>query len=218
MDYKRSWTLFEPCNGNSSHNRTFYTHRFHNAQRQDRYTSVHPDIMATSPHRPFFSSFLAAFRAHSSTIAPASSSPTKPATSLSPSSQPSHSSSTTSSTSANTTSHPRSIASNSKPGATTSALTQLHSPRTGSSPLSTSPGYGAQTAQSNSQTRDQARGERGRFRRGSDSSSEGFRDVLGAEKWYIGGRTAGGEERFFKLGVVRRERSVDRLSLDRLSL
>lgn len=55
-------------------------------------------------------------------------------------------------------------------------------------------------------------------RRGSDSSSEGFREVLGADKWYIGGRTAGGEEKFFKLGVVRRVRSGDRLSLDRLSL
>lgn len=55
-------------------------------------------------------------------------------------------------------------------------------------------------------------------RRGSDSSSEGFRDVLGADKWYIGGRTAGGEEKFFKLGVVKRQRSQDRLSLDRLSL
>ncbi|KJZ79956.1 hypothetical protein HIM_00670 [Hirsutella minnesotensis 3608] len=55
-------------------------------------------------------------------------------------------------------------------------------------------------------------------RRGSDSSSEGFRDALGADKWYIGGRTAGGEERFFKLGVMRRVRSNDGLSLDRLSL
>ncbi|XXG99459.1 hypothetical protein Hte_005798 [Hypoxylon texense] len=55
-------------------------------------------------------------------------------------------------------------------------------------------------------------------RRGSDSSSEGFRDVLGADKWYIGGRTAAGEEKFFKLGVVKRVRSKDRLSLDRLSL
>ncbi|GAP86244.1 hypothetical protein SAMD00023353_1801730 [Rosellinia necatrix] len=55
-------------------------------------------------------------------------------------------------------------------------------------------------------------------RRGSDSSSEGFRDVLGADKWYIGGRTAAGEEKFFKLGVVKRARSQDRLSLDRLSL
>ncbi|EAA33249.2 hypothetical protein GE21DRAFT_6353 [Neurospora crassa] len=55
-------------------------------------------------------------------------------------------------------------------------------------------------------------------RRGSDSSSEGFREVSGAEKLYIGGRTATGEEKFFKLGVVRRIRSGDRLSLDRLSL
>lgn len=55
-------------------------------------------------------------------------------------------------------------------------------------------------------------------RRGSDSSTEGFREAVGAEKWYIGGRTAGGEEKFFKLGVVRRVRSNDGLSLDRLSL
>jgi hypothetical protein len=55
-------------------------------------------------------------------------------------------------------------------------------------------------------------------RRGSDSSSEGFRDVIGSEKWYIGGRTPGGEEKFFKLGVIRRVRSNDGLSLDRLSL
>lgn len=55
-------------------------------------------------------------------------------------------------------------------------------------------------------------------RRGSDSSSEGFRDVLGKEKWYIGGRTAGGEERYFKLGTVRRQRSWGERSLDRLSL
>lgn len=55
-------------------------------------------------------------------------------------------------------------------------------------------------------------------RRGSDSSSEGFREVIGADKWYIGGLTAGGEEKFFKMGVVRRVRSNDGLSLDRLSL
>lgn len=58
-----------------------------------------------------------------------------------------------------------------------------------------------------------------RQRRGSDSSSEGgFRDALGGEKWFIGGRTAQGEERFYKLGMVRRERSGDRASLDRMSL
>ena len=55
-------------------------------------------------------------------------------------------------------------------------------------------------------------------RRGSDSSSEGFREVLGADKWYIGGRTATGDEKFFKLGVVKRVKSNDGLSLDRLSL
>ncbi|KAL7792036.1 hypothetical protein V8C37DRAFT_381408 [Trichoderma ceciliae] len=58
----------------------------------------------------------------------------------------------------------------------------------------------------------------GSRRRGSDSSSEGFRDALGSDKWYIGGRTAAGEEKFFKLGVIRRVRSNDGLSLDRLSL
>ncbi|KAI6351585.1 hypothetical protein MCOR25_009854 [Pyricularia grisea] len=41
-------------------------------------------------------------------------------------------------------------------------------------------------------------------RRGSDSSTEGFQNVRGAEKWYVGGRTATGEERFFRLGVIRR--------------
>ena len=41
---------------------------------------------------------------------------------------------------------------------------------------------------------------------------------MGNEKWYIGGRTAQGEEKFYKLAMVRRERSGDRLSVDRLSL
>ena len=61
---------------------------------------------------------------------------------------------------------------------------------------------------------------RERQRRGSDSSnsSGGFMDALGHEKWYIGGRTAGGEERFYRLGLVtggssRRVGSADRLSL-----
>jgi hypothetical protein len=59
-----------------------------------------------------------------------------------------------------------------------------------------------------------------RSRRGSDSSSEGFHEVVSGEKWYIGGRTAAGEERFYRLGMVRspRERSADRLSCDRLSI
>ncbi|PYH89137.1 hypothetical protein BO71DRAFT_117280 [Aspergillus ellipticus CBS 707.79] len=65
----------------------------------------------------------------------------------------------------------------------------------------------------------------GRQRRGSDSSngSGGFRDALGHEKWYIGGRTPGGEERFYRLGMVTkgggrlggsgRVGSIDQLSL-----
>jgi hypothetical protein len=62
-----------------------------------------------------------------------------------------------------------------------------------------------------------------RRRRGSDSSSDsgGFRDVarVGAgEKWFIGGRTASGEEKYYKLSVVRRDRSADRISADQLSL
>lgn len=64
-----------------------------------------------------------------------------------------------------------------------------------------------------------------RQRRGSDSSSGsgGFRDALGPEKWYIGGRTATGEECFYRLGMVTkaggrlgasgRVGSVDQLSL-----
>ncbi|KAK2746667.1 hypothetical protein FQN57_003011 [Myotisia sp. PD_48] len=64
-----------------------------------------------------------------------------------------------------------------------------------------------------------------RNRRGSDSSSGsgGFHDALGQEKWYIGGRTPGGEERMYPLGMVTkiggriggdaRVGSVDQLSL-----
>jgi len=157
--------------------------------------------------RPFFANFLAAFRAHSAIQQQQSKAPT------SSSSPPQHTTSSSNPASTSTSSpnpgssHPRSIAA--KSSATTSALNQLHSPRSHStSPLSRSPGQASPNYMHRSESR----------RRGSDSSSEGFRDVLEREKWYIGGRTATGEEKFFKLGVVRRERSIDRLSLDRLSL
>ncbi|TAQ85009.1 hypothetical protein B7494_g6665 [Chlorociboria aeruginascens] len=158
--------------------------------------------------RPFFANFLAAFRAHSAI---------QQQQSKTPSTTTSNTNTTTS-----TPSNPRSITA-SKPGATTSALTSLHSPRTHStSPLSRSPNAneGATSSGNMNMGTGASNGRylRGRTRRESDSSSEGFRDVLGAEKWYIGGRTQGGEERYFKLGVVRRQRSGDRLSLDRLSL
>jgi hypothetical protein len=43
-------------------------------------------------------------------------------------------------------------------------------------------------------------------------------DAMGSEKWYVGGRTATGEERFYQLSLVsgsdgKRVRSLDRLSL-----
>ncbi|CAG8890802.1 unnamed protein product [Penicillium egyptiacum] len=69
------------------------------------------------------------------------------------------------------------------------------------------------------------RGTEDRQRRGSDSSSGsgGFRDAIGPEKWYIGGRTPAGEERFYRLGMVTkgggrlggsgRVGSIDQLSL-----
>ncbi|TVY85783.1 hypothetical protein LAWI1_G008859 [Lachnellula willkommii] len=160
--------------------------------------------MPTPTQRPFFASFLAAFRAHSSIPQPQpqsqpKASPPTPATTQSPSTSHTHT-------------QPRTITTSTKPGATSAALSTLHSPRTHStSPLS-GPERQAEATGAGAGT--------GRYptRRGSDSSSEGFRDVLGKEKWYIGGRTATGEERYFKLGVVRRQRSGDRLSLDRLSL
>lgn len=60
-----------------------------------------------------------------------------------------------------------------------------------------------------------------RTRRGSDSSasSGGFREARsGGEKWFVGGRTASGEEKFYKLSMVKRDRSSDRISADQLSL
>lgn len=86
-------------------------------------------------------------------------------------------------------------------------------------PRSPSPIYGPQNKpQPHYPTPVESRRNR---RRGSDSSasSGGFREVGGGgEKWFVGGRTAGGEERFYKLSMVRRDRSADRISADQLSL
>ena len=166
-----------------------------------------------SSQRPFFlSTFFAAFRQQTPALASAS------ASSQQPNKHTTQSSASTQPTSAAT---PRSISSTAAAAASSQSTSPqprsggvmsqlpLHSPRhhhhhhhSAGVPIPQSPGH---------------RDSHGR-RRGSDSSSEGFRDALGAEKLYIGGRTAAGEERFFKLGVVRRVRSGDRLSLDRLSL
>ncbi|MCJ1370574.1 hypothetical protein MMC20_001787 [Loxospora ochrophaea] len=160
-------------------------------------------------NRPFLASFLAAFRAHS-VIQPApSTNPSVPSPAAPP--QPTHIRSSTS----HTVPAPAARSISNKAGATgaTTAAVQaaghINRPRPHSpSPMSRSP--------ASSPTSPSALGDR---RRGSDSSSEGgFRDALGNEKWYIGGRTARGDERFYRLSMVRRERSGDRLSLDRLSL
>jgi hypothetical protein len=40
----------------------------------------------------------------------------------------------------------------------------------------------------------------------------------GSEKWFIGGLTSGGEERYYKLSMVKRDKSSDRISTDQMSL
>ncbi|TKA53636.1 hypothetical protein B0A49_12430 [Cryomyces minteri] len=179
-------------------------------------------------NRPFLSNFLAAFRAHSALQKAASAPATPTAAATSQTSYThitaSNTTSTSVSTSTNAVSNPRTVttkAGQHSTGATAIAIQaagQFQLPTRSTSPYSRSPAsptttqglpiYGPPNHPSYQ-----------RQRRGSDSSSEGgFRDALGAEKWYIGGRTAGGEERFYKLGMVKRNRSIDRLSLDRLSL
>ena len=88
---------------------------------------------------------------------------------------------------------------------------QTHLPR--STPSPGLPVYGPPNKPQPSESR--------RTRRGSDSSSGsgGFREVGGGgEKWFVGGRTASGEEKYYKLSMVKRDRSSDRISADQLSL
>lgn len=186
--------------------------------------------------RPFLSNFLAAFRTHTpATLSKATSSlPTSASagastsaaqiwTSATPTQQPKQSSE-------NAVSSPRPIhpskgqqqyhTATSSASATSQdkshpALQHTVSPQTH---LPASPVYGPPNKPQPSYPTVQ---ESRRARRGSDSSSDsgGFRNVRsGDEKWFIGGRTAGGEERFYKLGMVKRERSADRISADQLSL
>ncbi|OTB00520.1 hypothetical protein M426DRAFT_26435 [Hypoxylon sp. CI-4A] len=156
-----------------------------------------------SSQRPFFlSSFLAAFRQQAPPALSATSQPNKHT------GQPSSSPSTSGARSISSTSQSQSPSQQPQQQRTGGVMNQI--------PLQSSP----HRHQPHNSPQPHCSGipipGSGR-RRGSDSSSEGFRDVLGADKWYIGGRTAGGDERFFKLGVVKRVRSQDRLSLDRLN-
>lgn len=151
-------------------------------------------------NRPFFANFLAIFRAHSTLPKASTTTPASPTTTQASSFSPP------------TLSSARAMGTKSQTqGATTAAVqaaNQLSHARHPSSPVSRSPPT-AKSPPANFRPQ----------RRGSDSSSDGgFRDALGGEKWYVGGKTATGEERFYKLGMIRKERSGDRLSLDRLSL
>ena len=171
-------------------------------------------------NRPFLTNFLAAFRAHSAIQnASSSSSASVSTTAAAVSSQQTHlTTSNSQSTAPNSSNAPSSARTINTKSPTTTGITTAavqaagHLSHTRHSPASPPP-------RSSIPPRSPGSSFGNRKRRGSDSSSEGgFRDASGNEKWYIGGRTAQGEERFYRLGMVRREKSGDRLSVDRLSL
>jgi len=197
--------------------------------------------MTPNGSRPFFSNFLAAFRAHSAIqkAATFSPSPTTPQSNYHTSNATSTSTTTTSTSSTlGPSSNPRSIQSKTSQHTSSSlaALQQTPSNNNAStfqqtrqhstSPYSRSPGghHSPISPSSHTHTHHATTQTTPSYfassnqRRGSDSSSEGFREAMGAEKWYIGGRTERGEERYFKLGVVKRPRSLERMSVDRMSL
>ena len=143
-------------------------------------------------------------------------------------SQPTKPQTTNTSASENAVSHPRPINAKGQnhnaqsqdkyahPSLQHNVTPQTHLPR--SPPVSGMPVYGPPNKPQPSYPTVQ---ESRRARRGSDSScdSGGFRDVRGGgEKWFIGGKTATGEEKYYKLSMVRRDRSADRISTDQLSL
>ncbi|KAF4554188.1 Hypothetical protein D9617_5g070650 [Elsinoe fawcettii] len=189
-------------------------------------------------NRPFLSNFLAAFRAHSSTLpksTPSLSSTTTSSPAVWTAAASTYTGPTQSSTPQQIHSSPRTIdpkklpaqaARSTSPGPLPFSPPLQHnvSPLThgtrGTSPGAVEKGPSRPQGTYNASSAAIGIPSSANRRRGSDSSSEsGFRDVSsGQEKWYIGGRTAGGEERYYKLSVVRRERSADRLSADRLSL
>lgn len=198
-------------------------------------------------NRPFFANFFSAFRAQSyfqkapaaavtaTTTASSTASPHATYTTTSPShshtparpistkAQPQ----TTSSTAAAVAAHAAATFQSARsPRPSTRARQHSTSPVPGSrspgprSPAPYSPPHRGsfQRSRTPSETRI---GGRNPQRRGSDSSGSdggGLKDMVGSQGWYIGGRTPGGEERFYRLGMVKRWSSADRLSLDRLSL
>lgn len=188
--------------------------------------------------RPFFANFFSAFRARSSPTFQAKSSTTTGAISPSILSASAHVSTTIAT--ATSASNPRNITTKAVPdasvqGSTTAAISQPiktggASPFGATTLTSSSPGtafyrrppspspHGHNLALSPPGHTNPI--TRGRQRRdsGSSNSSGGFMDAMGSEKWYVGGRTATGEERFYQLSLVsgsdgKRVRSLDRLSL-----
>jgi len=193
-------------------------------------------------NRPFFANFFSTFRARTNPTFQAKSS-ASPSTIVSSS----HNSSVHTSTTATvaTTSGPRTIAaktatepSTQQPQHATIAsptqkqptspfsqntTTHFYAPPLSRSPGTSSPNGPYSNAHTNHNLSISPPGTstpmtRGRQRRGSDSSnsSGGFMDY--GDKWYIGGMTAGGDETFYRLGLVtsgagKRVRSLDRLSL-----
>ena len=181
-------------------------------------------------NRPFFANFFAVFRAHSAVTKASSTATNSNITTTTSTTTSSPFAAQTVPGSAARTITTKAASSNqtqTSPGVTTAAVqaanqhlrqassspqTHTHTPssfggrHTNQSPL--------QSPASPTRTSGWAR------RRGSDSSSDsgGFREVLGAEKWYVGGRTAGGDERFLALKMVRKEGSWERRSADQLSL
>jgi hypothetical protein len=167
---------------------------------------------AMTTNRPFFGSFLAAFRAQP-TIQKAGASQAISAASYSHTAAPPQ---TQGYDSSNTTRTITTKTRSPSPGATTTTTVvqttgQFQPTRQHAAPYhrSTSPTHTKAFP---------IPGASQRSRRGSDSSSDGFNEIMGSEKWYIGGRTATGEEKFYKLGMVKRHRSADRLSVDKLSI
>lgn len=181
-------------------------HEDHQCSLTGREASEH--TMTTN--RPFFGGFLAAFRAQPA-MQKAGASQSVSSASYSHTTTPSQ---TQGFDASNTTRTITTKTRSPSPGATTTVVSttgQFQPTRQHAAPYhrSTSPTHTKAFP---------IPGASQRGRRGSDSSSDGFNETLGAEKWYIGGRTATGEEKFYKLGMVKRHRSADRLSLDKLSI
>lgn len=192
------------------------------------------DIMSTQ--RPFFANFFSAFRARS-TPGPFQAKSSTTTGAISPSVLTATAHISTQSTTATATSAPRSVAAKTPAEGTHPSQTSAQSGKTTSTspfatttlssspgttfyrrPPSPSPSHNLGKSPTGHNTPPQM--PRGRQRRdsGSSNTSGGFMDAMGAEKWYIGGRTATGEERFYQLGLVtntagKRVRSLDRLSL-----